>query len=101
MLIGFSFFMIIRKSTRCITAIKELDFGLIVQVAYIKIISNELKDLSNKQDKTTEENARFEELNNKANSEYQEYLIQKGLEEIKDLAEKRGIECYPKRPKNL
>ena len=37
MLIGFSFFMIIRKSTRCITAIKELDFGLIVQVAYIKI----------------------------------------------------------------
>ena len=52
-----------------------------------QIISNELKDLSNKQDKTTEENARFEELNNKANSEYQEYLIQKGLEEIKDLAD--------------
>ena len=45
MLIGFSFFMIIRKSTRCITAIKELDFGLIVQVAYIKIISNELRSM--------------------------------------------------------
>lgn len=45
MLIGFSFFMIIRKNTRCITAIKELDFGLIVQVAYIKIISNELRSM--------------------------------------------------------
>lgn len=45
MLIGFSFFMIIRKSTRCIAAIKELDFGLIVQVAYIKIISNELRSM--------------------------------------------------------
>lgn len=45
MLIGFSSFMIIRKSTRCITAIKELDFGLIVQVAYIKIISNELRSM--------------------------------------------------------
>ncbi len=45
MLIGFSFFMIIRKSTRCIPAIKELDFGLIVQVAYIKIISNELRSM--------------------------------------------------------
>lgn len=45
MLIGFSFFMIIRKSTRRITAIKELDFGLIVQVAYIKIISNELRSM--------------------------------------------------------
>lgn len=45
MLIGFSFFMIIRKSTRYITAIKELDFGLIVQVAYIKIISNKLRSM--------------------------------------------------------
>lgn len=43
MWIGFSFFMIIQKSTRCITAIKELNLGLIVQVAYIKIISNELR----------------------------------------------------------
>ena len=45
MLIGFSFFMIIQKSTRCITAIKELDLGLIVQIAYIKIISNELRSM--------------------------------------------------------
>lgn len=45
MWIGFSFFMIIQKSTRCITAIKELNLGLIVQVAYIKTISNELRSM--------------------------------------------------------
>lgn len=52
-----------------------------------QIISNELKELSSKIDKTEEEIKRFEELNSKANSEYQEYLTQKGLEEIKDTIE--------------
>lgn len=52
-----------------------------------QIISDELKELSNKQDKTEEEIKRFEELNSKTNSEYQEYLVQKGLEEIKDTIE--------------
>lgn len=47
-----------------------------------QLVSDELKTLANKQDKTEEENSRFEELNNKANSEYQEFLIQKGNEEI-------------------
>lgn len=49
-----------------------------------QIISDELRELSNKTDRTQEENDRFIELNNKANSEYQEYLIQKGKEEITD-----------------
>lgn len=49
-----------------------------------QIISDELRELSNKTDRTPEENDRFIELNNKANSEYQEYLIQKGKEEITD-----------------
>ena len=52
-----------------------------------QIISDELKELSNKQDKTEEEIKRFEELNSKTNSEYQEYLVQKGLEEVKDTVE--------------
>lgn len=47
-----------------------------------QLVSDELKTLANKQDKTEEETSRFEELNNKANSEYQEFLIQKGNEEI-------------------
>ena len=39
-----------------------------------QIITPELKELSEKSERTSEE----------ANSEYQEYLVQKGLEEIKD-----------------
>lgn len=46
------------------------------------LIPEELQILANKEDRTEEENKRFEELNNKINSEYQEFLIQKGNEEI-------------------
>lgn len=52
-----------------------------------QIVSDELRDLANKSDRTPEENKRFNELNSKANSEYQEYLIQKGKEEIKDFTD--------------
>ena len=49
-----------------------------------QIISDELRELAKKSERTLEEEARFNELNDKTNSEYQEYLIQKGLEEVKD-----------------
>ena len=49
-----------------------------------QIISDELRELANKSERTPEEEARFNKLNDKTNSEYQEYLIQKGLEEVKD-----------------
>lgn len=49
-----------------------------------QIISDELRELVNKSERTPEEEARFNELNDKTNSEYQEYLIQKGFEEVKD-----------------
>ena len=49
-----------------------------------QVVSAELRDLANKTERTPEEEARFNELNAKANSEYQEYLIQKGKEEITD-----------------
>lgn len=49
-----------------------------------QIVSDELKELANKPERTEEENNRFNELNNKANQEYQEYLIQKGQEEISE-----------------
>ena len=52
-----------------------------------QIISDELRDLANKSDRTQEENERFNELNSKANAEYQEYLIQKGKEEVKDFTD--------------
>lgn len=47
-----------------------------------QIITDELRNLANKVDRTAEEEARYNELNNKVNSEYQEFLIQKGLEEV-------------------
>lgn len=48
------------------------------------LVPAELQELANKQDRTEEEQARFDELNAKVNSEYQEFLIQKGNEEIKE-----------------
>ena len=49
-----------------------------------QIITEELRELSSKTDRTEQEEKRFQELNNKANLEYQEFLIQKGNEEISD-----------------
>lgn len=47
-----------------------------------ELVPEELQTLANKEDRTEEENVRFEELNNKVNSEYQEFLIQQGNAEI-------------------
>ena len=49
-----------------------------------QIVSDELRDLAGKTKRTPEQETKFNELNSKANSEYQEYLIQKGNEEIKE-----------------
>ena len=62
-------------------------FGEDTQEFSKQIISDELRDLANKSDRTPEENERFNELNSKANAEYQEYLIQKGKEEVKDFTD--------------
>lgn len=50
-----------------------------------ELVPEELKELNNKTDRTEEENNRMKELTNKVNSEYQEFLIQKGSEEVKDM----------------
>lgn len=52
-----------------------------------QIISDELRDLANKTDRTPEEDAKFNEMNDKTNAEYREYLVQKGLEEVSDTPE--------------
>ena len=52
-----------------------------------ELIPEELKELNNKSDRTEEENTRMQELTDKVNSEYQEFLIQKGNEEVKDMPE--------------
>lgn len=52
-----------------------------------QLITDELKELANKPEKTEEENARFNELSAKVDSEYREFLIQKGDEEVKEAIE--------------
>lgn len=59
-------------------------FDTDVQEFTKELVPEELQILANKLDRTEEENVRLEELNNKVNSEYQEFLIQKGNEEISD-----------------
>lgn len=63
------------------TKIKK-NFDADVQEFTEELITDEFKILNSKQDRTSEEETRFVELNNKINSEYQEYLIQKGNEEV-------------------
>ena len=57
------------------------NFDTEVQEFTEQLITNEYKELSSKE-RTPEENVIFEELSNSINSEYQEFLIQKGTEDV-------------------
>ena len=50
-----------------------------------ELVPEELKILNSNTDRTPEEEARFIELTNKVNSEYYEFLTQKGLENVPTL----------------
>ena len=50
-----------------------------------ELISPEFKELSGKEERTSEENTRLSELTEKINSEYQVYIEQKGKEEIENI----------------
>lgn len=49
-----------------------------------QIVTDEFKELANKSERTEQEEAKYKELDLKINSEYFEYLDQKGREEIKE-----------------
>lgn len=66
------------------TKIKK-NFDSEVQEFTQELIPEELKTLNSKTERTEEENAKMQELSDKVNIEYQEFLLQKGLEEVKDL----------------
>lgn len=66
------------------TKIKKT-FDAEVQEFTEELVPKELKELSSKTEKTPEEETRFNELNNKINLEYQEFLIQKGNETISEI----------------
>lgn len=59
-----------------------------------ELVPEELKELNQKENRSEEENARMEELTNKVNSEYQEFLIQKGNEEVKDVEDALTMDEY-------
>lgn len=52
-----------------------------------ELMTDEFKELNSKTDRTSEEESRYIELSNKINSEYQEFLVQKGEEEVTDFIE--------------
>ena len=61
------------------------NFDAEVQEFTQDLITDEYKNLNNKQDRTEEEETRLIEMQVKINSEYQEFLNQKGKEEVLDL----------------
>lgn len=65
------------------TKVKK-NFDEEVQEFTKELVPEELRTLNEKEERTEEENVRLTELTNKVNSEYQEFIIQKGVEEISD-----------------
>jgi len=59
-----------------------------------ELVSEEYETLANKTDKTAEEEAKYKELTDKINLEYQEFLIQKGNEEVSCIEDTLTIEEY-------
>ena len=60
------------------------NFDTEIQEFAEEIMTDEFKELNSKTDRNEAEEARYTELTNKINSEYQEMLIQKGNEEISE-----------------
>lgn len=63
------------------TKIKK-NFDTEVQEFAEELMTDEFKELNSKENRTSEEEIRYIELRDVVNSEYQEFLIQKGKEEV-------------------
>lgn len=59
-----------------------------------ELMSEEFKELNNKVERTSEEEARLVELTNSINAEYQEFIIQKGKEEIDSIDDSLSLDEY-------
>ena len=75
------------------TKIKKA-FDAEVQEFTEELVPQELKELNSKQNKTNEEEERTIELMNKVNSEYQEFLVQKGLETVEIVDDSLTMDEY-------
>ena len=69
-------------------------FDAEVQEFTEELVSDEFKELSNKSERTSEEEARLKELTDKINADYQEFLIQKGREEVKEIDDTFTMDDY-------
>ena len=69
-------------------------FDAEVQEFTEELITDEFRDLNNKPERTQEEETRFAELADNFNKEYQEFLIQKGNEDITIIDDTFTIDEY-------
>ena len=75
------------------TKIKK-NFDSEVQEFTEELMTDEFKELNGKTDRTQEEETRFSELTNSINTEYQEFLIQKGKEEVAGIDDTLNMNEY-------
>lgn len=75
------------------TKVKK-NFDSDVQEFTEELMTDEFKNLNSKIGRTPEEETRFTELTNRINSEYQEYLIQKGNEEVDIIDDSLTLDEY-------
>ena len=65
-----------------------------VQEFIKELMTPEIEELNQKINKSEEENIKLEQLTNEVNSTYQEFLTQKGLEEINSLVDYFTLDEY-------
>lgn len=80
--------------TRMAYAKAKKAFDTEVQEFTEELISDEFKELSNKSERTSEEDARLKELTDTINADYQEFLIQKGKEEVEAIEDTFTMDEY-------
>lgn len=70
------------------------NFDIEAQEFAEELMKGEFTELNSKNDRSEEENLRLRELTTKINSEYQEFLIQKGQEEIGNIEDSITLDEY-------
>lgn len=70
------------------------NFDAEVQEFTEELLSDEFKTLNGKENRTPEEDSRLRELIASINSDYQEFLIQKGHEEVRDIEDFLTMDEY-------
>lgn len=75
------------------TKAKKL-FDAEIQEFTEELITDEFRELSNKTERTEVEEARLKELTDAINSDYQEFIFQKGMEEVSEIEDTLTMDEY-------